>query len=79
MGETGNTCYPTVLTLPEVLRRTVGAWIKLLWMSRSTGEQNKVVVNQKKLKAAVWKENTEIEIPSLSQQEVSLGGVMGAS
>lgn len=46
-------------------------------MPKDTGEQNKVVVSQEKLKAAVWKENTEMEIPSLSQQEIRLGGVTG--
>lgn len=44
---------------------------------RNSGEQNKVVVSQKKLKAAVWKENTEMEIPSLSQWEIRLGGAWG--
>lgn len=42
-------------------------------------EQNKVVVSQKQLKAAVWKENTEMEIPPLSQQEISLGPAGGVS
>ena len=48
-------------------------------MGRNTGEQNKVVVNQKKLKTAVWKENREMEIPLLSQQEIRLSGVMGVN
>lgn len=46
---------------------------------RSTREQNKVVVSQKKLKAAVWKENTGMEIPSLSQQEIRMGRVKGVN
>ena len=31
--------------------------------------------SKKKLKAAVWKESTKMEIPLLSQEEINLGGV----
>lgn len=48
-------------------------------MGRNTREQNKVVVNKKQLKAAVWKANREMEIPSLSKLEIRLGRVTEAS
>lgn len=41
---------------------------------RNTAEQNKVVDSEKKLKATVWKENTEMKIPSPGQQVIRLGG-----
>lgn len=56
--EAGNTCYPTELTPPWVLV-TVGERIKLVWMSRNTGEQNKPLASQKRLKTAVWKKTRD--------------------
>lgn len=51
--KTGNTCYSTKLTLPRVLRGTVGARINVLWTGRNAAEQNKVVDSEKNLKATL--------------------------